>query len=542
MPVTQDAFRLTPPNGFDFYLLVLEREFGGILYGTYIGGDQSQEHVDGGTSRFDKNGIVYQSVCAGCGGNDDFPTTPGAWSATNNSSNCNNAIYKFDTGVIPNAEFTTNQVEGCRDFTVTFDNSSSEDDTFLWDFGNGNTSNAFSPEPQLYDTAGVYMISLETRILDYILTNVNFTATGSNWCGDVEEVSLPFIGCTSSPDIYYQLTVSGSTQTSSSGDNSTNFSQSGMNSIITGSAFSIQFWDDDNGLPFGSPDDNLGTAVIQFTGPGTYPFNTNEGNGSVTIGTQVGLSFTNTDSVMVNASPASPVIFGTDTLFCAGDSAILTLPQAAFYQWSRDGIELLSANNDSLVAFDSGNYTAEIRSEQGCAAFSDTFTVQVEPYPYQPTFILNPMTETFFYNPGLPYNWVWLLDGDTLEGSENAINYQPLVPGNYSIVASNGYCESYSEAVFFTNVGIEALPAELDALIYPVPFHSGLLHIELKTVSTEVVHVNLYDSQGKLLQSQIYMPGSDVLNFNPGELSGGLYFLQIGSGGKSMMHKLPVSN
>jgi len=64
----------------------------------------------------------------------------------------------------------------------------------------------------------------------------------------------------------------------------------------------------------------------------------------------------------------------------------------------------------------------------------------------------------------------------------------------------------------------------------------------LKTVSTEAVHVNLYDSQGKLLQSQIYMPGSDVLNFNPGELSGGMYFLQIGCGGKSMMHKLPVSN
>jgi hypothetical protein len=444
-----------------------------------------------------------------------------------------------------NSGFSISLNTGCDTLLTEFQaliTSPSQPVEYSWDFGNGNTSNAFSPEPQLYDTAGVYMISLETRILDYILTNVNFTATGSNWCGDVEEVSLPFIGCTSSPDIYYQLTVSGSTQTSSSGDNSTNFSQSGMNSIITGSAFSIQFWDDDNGLPFGSPDDNLGTAVIQFTGPGTYPFNTNEGNGSVTIGTQVGLSFTNTDSVMVNASPASPVIFGTDTLFCAGDSAILTLPQAAFYQWSRDGIELLSANNDSLVAFDSGNYTAEIRSEQGCAAFSDTFTVQVEPYPYQPTFILNPITETFFYNPGLPYNWVWLLDGDTLEGSENAINYQPLVPGNYSIVASNGYCESYSEPVFFTNVGIEALPAELDALIYPVPFHSGLLHIELKTVSTEAVHVNLYDSQGKLLQSQIYKSGSDVLNFNPGELSGGMYFLQIGYGGKSMMHKLPVSN
>lgn len=160
MPVTPDAFRLTPPNGFDFYLLVLEREFGGILYGTYIGGNQSQEHVDGGTSRFDKNGIVYQSVCAGCGSNDDFPTTPGAWSATNNSSNCNNAIYKFDTGVIPNAEFTTDQAEGCQDFTVTFDNSSSLDDTFLWDFGNGNLDSVTINPVIIYNTPGTYQVNL----------------------------------------------------------------------------------------------------------------------------------------------------------------------------------------------------------------------------------------------------------------------------------------------------------------------------------------------------------------------------------------------
>ncbi|MBU3661136.1 MAG: PKD domain-containing protein [Flavobacteriales bacterium] len=160
MPVTPDAFRLTPPNGFDFYLLVLKRDFGGILYGTYIGGNQSEEHVDGGTSRFDKNGIVYQSVCAGCGNHDDFPTTPGAWSATNNSNNCNNAIYKFDTGVIPNAEFTTDQVAGCQNFTVTFDNSSSDDDSFLWDFGNGNVDSVTVNPVITYDTPGTYQVNL----------------------------------------------------------------------------------------------------------------------------------------------------------------------------------------------------------------------------------------------------------------------------------------------------------------------------------------------------------------------------------------------
>ena len=63
MPVTTDAFQQNPPNGFDFYLMVMYADFSDILYGSYLGGAVSREHVDGGTSRFDKNGIVYQSVC-----------------------------------------------------------------------------------------------------------------------------------------------------------------------------------------------------------------------------------------------------------------------------------------------------------------------------------------------------------------------------------------------------------------------------------------------------------------------------------------------
>ncbi|PCI96874.1 MAG: hypothetical protein COB15_08890, partial [Flavobacteriales bacterium] len=96
MPTTSNAFQATSPNGFDLYMIVLERDIQSLLYGTYFGGATSLEHVDGGTSRFDKEGVLYQSVCAGCGSNDDFPTTTGAWSNTNNSSNCNNGVFKFD--------------------------------------------------------------------------------------------------------------------------------------------------------------------------------------------------------------------------------------------------------------------------------------------------------------------------------------------------------------------------------------------------------------------------------------------------------------
>ncbi len=160
MPVTADAFQANSPNGFDFYLFVLKGDFNSLLYGTYLGGSLANEHVDGGTSRFDKNGIVYQSVCGGCGGFSDFPTTTNAWSNTNNSSNCNNIIYKFSTEVIPIANFTADQTIGCANFTVTFDNFSTDDDTYLWDFGNGNTDTSTFNPVITFDSAGQYTVFL----------------------------------------------------------------------------------------------------------------------------------------------------------------------------------------------------------------------------------------------------------------------------------------------------------------------------------------------------------------------------------------------
>lgn len=98
LPVTPDAFQ-PATNGSNFYIMVLEEDFRSLAYATFIGGS-SGDHVDGGTSRFDKSGKIYHAVCACGGSNDDFPTTPGAWSNTNNSFNCNNAAFKFDTEIL----------------------------------------------------------------------------------------------------------------------------------------------------------------------------------------------------------------------------------------------------------------------------------------------------------------------------------------------------------------------------------------------------------------------------------------------------------
>lgn len=148
MPITADAFQSTT-DGSDFYFLVLEPDARDIEYGTFFGGSSLVgEHVDGGTSRFDRRGVIYQAVCAGCGGTDDFPTSVGAYSTLNGSPNCNLALIKFDfqlDEILVDANVLPT-LTGCAPFQVTFLNQSiGPIDIFEWDFGDGSTSEEVAP-------------------------------------------------------------------------------------------------------------------------------------------------------------------------------------------------------------------------------------------------------------------------------------------------------------------------------------------------------------------------------------------------------------
>lgn len=169
MPITSDALQSTT-RGSDFYFLVLTADASEMLYGTYLGGNQSSIHVDGGTSRFDKGGVVYHAVCAGCGGgNDDFPTTSTAWSRLNNSQNCNNAAFKFDLSSLT-ARLQTNNLTRdmpgisrvCIPDPIVFQNFSTGGEIFEWDLGNGETR-VFTDTASFvyfYNNPGTYVVTL----------------------------------------------------------------------------------------------------------------------------------------------------------------------------------------------------------------------------------------------------------------------------------------------------------------------------------------------------------------------------------------------
>jgi len=160
MPITADAFQ-NSTDGSDFYIMVLEDDASGIVYGSYFGGAVSSEHVDGGTSRFDRKGKVYQAICASCGGSQDLPIEPtNALSPTNNS-NCNLGVFKMDFNLpVVLADFEIPPI-GCEPFTYTFNNTSiyQNNTNYLWDFGDNNTSTAFNPT-HTFNSAGSYQVSL----------------------------------------------------------------------------------------------------------------------------------------------------------------------------------------------------------------------------------------------------------------------------------------------------------------------------------------------------------------------------------------------
>ncbi len=174
MPVTTDAFKRAT-DGSDFYLAILDKNAQKLLYGTFFGGNTPNDpsaqgdadHVDGGTSRFDKRGQIYHSVCA-CR-NGGFPATTGSFSTTNNATGgCNNAAFKFELQSLKAAFVPLNEKneitrKGCAPLKLKFDNRSRNGVVYEWDFGNFGKSGQNTNIEITFVKTGKYPVRLRAE-------------------------------------------------------------------------------------------------------------------------------------------------------------------------------------------------------------------------------------------------------------------------------------------------------------------------------------------------------------------------------------------
>lgn len=185
MRITADAIKKNTDNR-DFYFFVMEKDARSQLYGTFFGQTGGEgDHVDGGTSRFDKRGAIYQAICANCGGNltrscspvtERFPTTVGVVAPVNGALNaggtagdCNLAavkiLFDFD-GVKAGAQASINGVPydttGCAPLKVDFTDTLGVGKSYEWDFGDGSPVQV-TTTPDIshnYPSPGDYKVTL----------------------------------------------------------------------------------------------------------------------------------------------------------------------------------------------------------------------------------------------------------------------------------------------------------------------------------------------------------------------------------------------
>ena len=179
LPITSDALQGTT-DGRDFYFIVLKRNASALLYGSFYGernlppNNTGSDHVDGGTSRFDRNGVIYQAICANCKafGPTNFPTTPGSWSPNNPATTggqCNLAMLKIAfnlAGIRAGIQSSINGIirdtAGCVPLTVDFRDTSLNAVNYEWNFGDG-TGQFTSTVPtysHTYNSVGNFRVML----------------------------------------------------------------------------------------------------------------------------------------------------------------------------------------------------------------------------------------------------------------------------------------------------------------------------------------------------------------------------------------------
>ncbi len=187
LPLKDQIPNLPGPDGADFYFFVLEKNAVSQLFGSHFGQNGGVgDHVDGGTSRFDANGIIYQAICANCGGGAAFPTTPGVWSVNNGSSNCNEAAVKIEmnfAGVGASVKAAINGVVdtiGCVPLTINFTDTLAKGKMYIWDYGDISSpkkDTTFAPNNttnHTYNTVGTYTLTLVS--IDSATCNIADTA------------------------------------------------------------------------------------------------------------------------------------------------------------------------------------------------------------------------------------------------------------------------------------------------------------------------------------------------------------------------------
>lgn len=331
LPLTPDHFTLynnaaNPWDGKDFYFFVLKKNAESQLFGSFFGENNKSpnlggDHVDGGTSRFDQKGVIYQAICGNCnlGSRPAYPTTSGAWATVNNSNSagCSLTMLKIDmnfTGVLGSVQSSIDGVPrdtaGCVPLTVDFRDTIANAQSYEWyfDYTPGNPPDLTTTVPNAqwtYNLVGTYRVMLVA--IDPTTCNVRDSSFMNIRVGDIEAIlGFNFFktgGCNS---LQYQF-------------NNTSFAPPVR--PFTNTSFTWNFGDGSSPVVAG-----LNSVTHTFPAPGPY-------NVILNLTDTAYCNTPDADTILVNVAANVKAIFTTPAFGCAQYNAVFTNLSTGGQDW-----------------------------------------------------------------------------------------------------------------------------------------------------------------------------------------------------------------
>lgn len=416
LPETNPLPGIPAADGADFYFFVLEKNATSRLFATHFGQTGGLgDHVDGGTSRFDENGVIYQAICANCSGNNPaspplirFPTTPGAWAVTNGSMECNQVGLKIEMnfagvgGIVKSAiNGVPNDTSGCVPLTVDFRDTLLLAKKYYWYFGDGSpvqiTTAPNNTISHTYNTVGTYTVMLISE--DSSTCNVRDTSYLNIKAGNNKALlaftSIKLLPC---HQLKYQF-VNNSTAVSGS---------FGPQSFI---------WDFGDGSP--TVVAGLNSVTHSYANPGNYDV-------KLTLTDPAFCNAPTDTTIQIRINPLVQASFTTDPIGCVPYVAnfLNTSLAGTDFIWQFDDGTVFSTDLNATYTFNNiGTYRVRlIASDTNTCNKIDTssyFTIRVLPKPTA-AFIWSPnppqenVPVTFTNQSVAAVNYSWSFgDGDT---------------------------------------------------------------------------------------------------------------------------------
>lgn len=412
-----------------------------------------------------------------------------------------------EPGASTNAGFTFNPTSGCGPTEVQINaliDGQGAPVGYAWDLGNGSLTSGPDPTGQ-YTIPGSYSIVLQTTIGGFVLNSVSIGGVNDNWCGDVEEISL-FGACQGAPDIYFVLTDGqGGTFTSTSGDNSTTASWSGLNIPLSSPPYAIAFWDED----LISADDALGTYILPLNGSDTLPFNVAGGTfGELVVDLVDQQVFHDTDTFVLFAAPEPTIAY--DTLggtICVNDTNL------AGVTWFHDGDTVITGTNACVQADGAGTWWAVVNNAFGCSTWTDTVVIC-------PTISIVQNGDVLYTSTGLiDYQWTW--NGAPIAGADGPFVIAE-VGGVYAVSAINGDgCTLQAEYQLVMTSTLGRPVASPIMRVSPNPT-DGLLRV----VMEEPGSLQVLDAIGRVLITRRTVRSGQLVPLDLGQFVDGPYILR----------------